>query len=181
MVELVGNHSFGPEAHLNQISYVLKATTLNGDISPRVDLVPDVFITFDHEGEIEGAFSSPEGSLLSMSYRVIKPPRWVALHFAMGDVDFSGHSVLGIVARSEAPVATMFRMCVRSGTEDGFSDCFFSKHVVSFSEVSTHIDLLRFGQDGKSIPSRAPWRELILFFKIADQKLTVNDLKIFSV
>jgi hypothetical protein len=181
MVDVVSNNSFGPEAGINYTSFVLGRTSLSGKMVPRVDLVPGAFISYDPEGEVSGDFTSSEGDLLSLSYRVNKPVRWIALHFVMGDVDFSGCDLLGIVVKSQAPTATTYRVCVRSGTEEGFEDCFFSKHVVGFSEKSTHIDLIRLDKSEGIVPLRAPWREIILFFKAVDQDLTINDFKVFAV
>lgn len=181
MVVLSGNYSFGPESEINYTAHILKKSSLKGKLSSRVDLVPGAFISLDPEGKFEGSFSSSEESLLSLSYRITKPLRWIGLHLTMGDVDFTDLTVLGVVIKSGAPVATTSRICVRSGIEAGFEDCFFPKHVVSFSEVSTHIDLLRIDQAAEKIPLQAPWREVILFFAPSDQTLTINDFKIFAV
>ena len=143
-------------------------------------LIPGAFFAIDAEGEVLGSCVTGGDTLLRIDYTVGRPPRWLALHMAVGGVDLEKAAVLGVACKSRAPEAATYRLCLRSATSNGFIDAFLPKHVVAFSETSTHIDFLKL-EGHEDVPAKAEWRELILFFQPSSAAFELLDLRIFIV
>ena len=88
--------------------------------------------------------------------------------------------MVGFAARIAAPEILVARACLRSGTEEGFVDCFFDKHLLFRPEEASHVDALPVHHRA-DLPLRAPWRELILFLPTDDFRLSLIDLRVFVV
>lgn len=138
------------------------------------------FFVIDPEGQIKGNFETGNGNVLKLSYRIIRPVRWVGLHIAAGNFDLQGRSIAGLICKSHADHAVTSRACIRSGYEGGFTDIFLPKHIVSYAEPSTHIDLLQVEKE-TDLPKKADWRELVIFLPVADTNITISELKFFVV
>ncbi len=175
------NLLFGPDAQINHTIGLLRATATDQPLADKIDLLPGVFLAIDtEEGEVTGRCVTGGVTLLRMEYTVSRSPRWLALHMAVGDVDLSKAAVMGIVCKSRAAEAATYRVCLRSATSSGFVDAFLPKHVVAFSEASTHIDLLKL-EGYEHVPAKAEWRELILFFQPRSAAFELLDLRAFIV
>lgn len=174
------NLQLGPDAQVNHTLAVLRSQKNTQKLADGVSPVPGLFFMIDHAGEVDGQCVTGGGSLLRLDYTIGNRPRWLALHVQFGEADLTAATLLGIVCKSMATEAAIFRICLRSSTPDGFVDTFMPKHVVSFAEESTHIDLLRL--DGNAdVPAQAKWRELILFFQTTTAIFDIRDLRVFIV
>jgi len=170
----------GPDAEINHRIALLRTKSSEQRLVDSASPVPGVFFGVDPEAKIDGRFTTGGDGLINLDYVTKTTPRWLSMHFALGNADLGGRSVLGFVCKASAPEAATFRVCVRSAKAEGYRDVFFPKHVVAFSQVSTHVDLLRLeGLDG--IPEKAPWRDLILFFQTSSARIAVIDLRVFIV
>jgi len=115
-----------------------------------------------------------------LNYTVHRPVSWLALHLSVGGIDLRDAAVFGVVCKSRAPEATTFQFCLRSPTADGFRDAFLPKHVVSYAQTSTHIDLLKL-DSREDVPAQAKWRDLVLFFSTQSAAIELIDLRVFVV
>jgi hypothetical protein len=106
--------------------------------------------------------------------------RWLSLAMTIGKASLASSKVIGFVCKTDAPVATTFRACVRSGMATGHKDVYFNKTIVAYPATSVHMDAMEL--DGNSdIPEQAPWRELLLFFKREPSALSLRDLRVAEV
>ncbi len=179
---MADNLMLGRDAQVNHTIAMLRGTESSGALAEVSVLAPDrlAFLSWDSAGRATGTFKTGAGKVLELAYEVLKTPRWVSLHLQLGAIDFGDAAVFGIVCKSRAAQAATIRPCLRSASTTGFEDAFFDKHVVSFSEASTHVDLLRLA--GRSdVPTKAPWRELILFFQTSSASFEIQDLRVFVV
>lgn len=174
------NLFFGPDAQINHTIGMMQAEKSEGAITDGARVSPNVFFVVDPEGQIAGNFETGDGNVLKMSYQIIKPARWIGLHITAGNFDLQGRSILGLIAKSRSDHAVTSRACLRSGYEGGFTDSFLPKHIVSYAETSTHIDLLQIEKDA-DLPQAADWRELVFFLPPADTHLAISELKFFVV
>lgn len=172
------NLDLGPEAGVAHMLAVLRGLDAAGDLLSDVAIVPGVFCSFDPEGVTRGRFESRPGQLLSATFEVERPGRWLALHLQLGALDLTGQQVLGLVCRCAAPEATTFRFCLRSGIEGGFRDSFLRKTVLAHTDSSLHLDVMLL-EDHPDIPATAPWRDLILFFRPEGGHIDLQDLRLF--
>lgn len=176
------NLLLGPDAQCRFSLQVLKAHQGHGSIGEHSEVIPGVFFSNDPTSKVRGNYDTSEGKMLSfqLAPRSAQKPAWQALHFAMGAADFSETSVLGVVVRSTAPSSTTTKLCLRSGRDNRFEDKFFRKTIVSFSEPSTHIDVLEL-YSASDIPKIAEWREIIFFFRPGEVSMDFLDIRIFAV
>lgn len=174
------NIHLGPDAQVNHNISVLRALRMKDALRDGASLMPGVVFAIDPEAKISGQFTSEGNSLIKLNYEIKTTPRWIALHFALGGVDFSDTTVFGVACKSQSSEAATMRVCLRSGVAGGFRDAFLPKHVVAFSQVSSHVDLLRL-QGLDAVPATAPWRELILFFQTSSAQFDIIDLRVFIV
>lgn len=141
---------------------------------------PGVFFSIDPVSKVVGTFETGRNSLISLDYKVHKEPRWIALHFVVGGVDLRNSSLLGVVVKCRAPEPSTFRVGMRSALSAGFQDDFFSKQVIAISQPTTHFDTMTIDEN-VSVPTRADWRELILFFQNSSARFDLIDLRFFIV
>lgn len=145
-----------------------------------MNLVPGVRFVGDPKGEVTGRCVTGGESLFRLSYTTTKAPRWLALHIAVGGINLKKAAVFGVACKSQAVEAATYRICLRSATPNGFVDAFLPKHVVAFSQISSHVDLLKL-EEHENVPDQADWRELILFFQPNSASFDLLDLRVFIV
>lgn len=174
------NTSLARDAQLNHAIALLGAEARSGDLADLVVPAPGTFFSVDPEAGLSGTFATAKDGLVRITYTTERRPRWAALHLVAGGIDLSEATLLGIVCKTQAPEASTFRVCLRSGTSDGFVDAFLPKTVVAFSQPSIHVDLLRLDQSGE-VPKTAAWRELVLFFQPNSADVLLQDLRVFIV
>lgn len=178
---MTDNLALGPDGHANHTLTVLRNDSRDGSLSSDLDILPGFSIHADPALELSGNYSSPEGRILDLDTHVgANPGHWLALHLKLPAQDIRNNGVLGFVSRSSAPEILVARACLRSGTQDGFEDCFFDKHILVRPEETVHMDVLSV-QYREQIPTQASWRELILFLPTQSFKLSLIDLRIFLV
>jgi len=175
------NLQLGPDVQINQLIQLLRTEKPTGKIPCEHPIIPGVRFSFDPAARFKGQLQNHPDSLLSFKIDKIEGSDWFALHISLGDIDLSAYDVIGFVCKSDAPNAMIYRACLRSGSEAGFSDCFFDKHIVAHSETSTHLDVIDIAQKS-TLPKQAEWRDFILFLP-ADRPLALNlrDLRFFIV
>lgn len=174
------NLLLGPDAQINHTIGLLRASPTNKPLVDQMELMPGAFFAMDTEGEVTGRCVIGGDHLLRLDYTVGRQPRWLALHLAVGGVDLGKAAVFGVACKSRAPEAATYRLCLRSATSEGFVDAFLSKHVVAFSETSTHVDFLKL-EGHEHVPAQADWRELILFFQPRSAVFELLDLRAFII
>lgn len=172
----------GPEAGVNSTLATLRALDrAAAPLAPGEPLVPGVFMDFDPDARIQAEVESRPGTLLSARFTVKGTPRWMALHFQLGEIDLSDRMLLGLACRSTAPASTTFRPCLRTGAaEGGFSDLFFRKTAIAYAEPSLHLDAL-LSESHPDLILPAPWRELVLFFRPETGAIDLQDLRLFTI
>ncbi len=174
------NLSLGAEAQVNHIIALMQKEKTKGAIHDGAQIFPDAFFGVDPEGKVKGQFETGDGCALKLSYRVIEPVRWVGLHLRAGHFSLDDKSIVGVICKSQADHAITSRLCLRSGFEGGFEDSFLPKHLVSYSEASTHIDLIQIEKSGY-LSKQALWRELLFFLPCTDTDINIQELKFFIV
>ena len=174
------NLSLGADAQVNHIIALMQVEKSKGPVHDGVRISPGAAFVIDPEGKVQGNFQTGDGCTLKLSYRVIEPVRWLGLHFSAGSFSLEGKSVVGAICKSQSGHAITSRFCLRSGYEGGFEDHFLPKHMVSYSEASTHIDLISIDTN-QDISKDEKWRELILFLPVMDTNIIIYDLKFFVV
>lgn len=142
-------------------------------------IVPGVTFWLDEDqGRQKLTTFGARGGGLRIQASVDTPGRWMGLHFGLGDVDLSEVALFGVYSHQRATRSCTWRMCVRSGTPDGFVDHFFDKHVVAYNAPATHLDTIELIQQN-GLPRRPTWRELVLFFHPESFDATIQDLRLF--
>lgn len=170
----------GPDAQLNHAITLLQTARASAPLVDEKVISPGVFLSIDPEGDVSGEISNGHDGLIALNYTVLKKPRWLGVHMIMGNVDLSQAAIAGVVCKSHAQEAATYRICLRSGTDQGFQDTFFPKHIVAFQQESVHVDILKLSSFDE-IPSKATWRELILFFQTTSAAIDIRDLRFFIV
>lgn len=176
----IHNTSLARDAQVNHAIALLGAEVRSGDLADLAVPAQSSFFSVDPEAGLSGTFTTARDGLVRITYTTERKPRWIALHLLAGGIDLSEATLLGIVCKTQAPEASTFRFCLRSGTSDGFVDAFLPKTVVAFSQSSAHVDLLRLDQSAE-VPKTAAWRELILFFQPGSADILLQDLRVFIV
>lgn len=177
---MADNLLLGPDAQVNHTIDLLRTIEKTETLGDGVRLAPHAFVALDGQGQVEGSVSTAAGNVLRLQYQVRQKPRWLALHLGLGGIDLTGRTVLGLVCKTQAPVAATFQPCLRSGRPEGFVDAHLPKHVVAYAEASTHVDLLRL-EGSPQVPLQAPWRDLVLFFQTTSARIDIQDLRVFIV
>jgi hypothetical protein len=176
----MNNFHLGADAQITHQLSLFRTNSNKVKLTDGEEIFPGVTLRIDPQGDIRGEIETGGEALFRISYKVVKPPRWVGLHFAMGAVDLPRGSVLGLVCKSSAAQAQTFRSCLRSGAVEGFVDTFLPKHIVAYAKASTHLDILDLATQ-EDVSTKAPWRELILFFPALPTTITVHDMRFFVV
>ena len=172
--------SLGPDGQANHTLSVLRTGTSDGTLGNDIEFVPGFALHADPALGLGGQYRSPAGRLLELDARMSGQGDWIGLHMALPAQDLSEGGVLGFAARTSATETCVLRACLRSGTEAGFQDCFFDKHLLLRPEEASHLDALPVGMRD-TLPDTAPWRELILFLPLTDFRIALIDLRVFVV
>ncbi len=150
-----------------------------GPLADGSECAAGVVVHADPALGLAGHFTSPAGRLLELSARISGRGDWVGLHVTLDLPDLAGLGWVGLACRSAAPEDVMVRPCLRSGTQDGFADHFFAKHILSGPEAMAHLDALDLTAM-PDLPRTAPWRELVLFLPRTDFTWHLHDLRVFA-
>lgn len=163
---------------LNELRELLQPRAVSLSEEP---LVPGLRFRLDPEAGFEGTWHSPRGRLVSLQAQPERPGRWLGLHLELGPISLANVPFLGVVARLAAPRPVAIRMALRSGNEEGgFSDQFFSRHLLAQPGEIDHLDMIS-PDRMPDIPVMSPWRELVLFFPPTEHlEVSLNDLRIFA-
>ena len=124
--------------------------------------------------------TSRPGELLSFRLGVDTPGRWLSLNMSAGSADFSGCKILGFACKLDAPATTTFRVCLRSGGEEGHRDAFFPKTVVAYPKTALHLDVIEI-EENPDIRTKAPWRELVMFFPRETAEIHLRDFRLIVI
>lgn len=158
----------------------MRTSLSNGEIAGNVQFLPGLSLMADPALKIGGQFCSPAGRLLELDITTSGVGGWIALHVKLGIATLSETAYLGFACRHAAPAELMIRACLRSGTEDGFVDTFFDKHILAAPDPLNHVDALHIATC-RTLPETAPWRELILFLPKRDFRWHLHDLRPFAL
>lgn len=158
----------------------LRRTSLSGEIVPEEEILPGLRFVTDPAAGMRGHFSSPRNRLFEISVTHERPARWFGLHLRLDIEDLSDLGVIGFAARVAAPHALSVAPCIRSGTNEGFVDCFYSRQVAALPRPLLHLDALETDGRHVGLPEAAPWRELVLFLPTKDFRLDLHDLRVFA-
>ena len=159
-----------------------------GHISDNVEFCPGFCLHAAPELGAGGTWRSPAGRVLELDITTREGGQnrgnWMALHLRLeGATDLAGDLTggwIGFACRHAAPEQQMIRPVLRSGTQDGFSDCFFDKHILATPEARNHLDAINMATN-RTIPERAPWRELVLFLPKRALRWHLHDLRLFRL
>ena len=174
------NLSIEPEAHANHTVSLLKTQFLDAQVETEEHFVPGCWISFENNGQQVAKITSTEGEAFTLDFSVAHPGEWLSLNLSLGGFSLAERSIIGFVCNVSSPRPLTLRPCIRSGSESGFLDCFFDKHVIAYEQKSTHVDILEVGRP-HSLPAEAQWRDLLFFMKPETLTVTFHDLKIFIV
>ena len=179
---MTDNLTPGADGQANHVLALMRAETRDGALASDIEFLPGLALHADPALELSGRYNAPEGRVLQLDARTgPNPGGWVGLHLAVPAGDLTGAGVLGFAARIAAPDGIcVARACLRSGTEDGFVDCFFDKHLLMRLDEATHLDALPVHYRDR-VPLQAPWRELIFFLPTQDFRMSLIDLRVFIV
>lgn len=181
MTEMTDNIALGGDGHANHALAVLRSETREGELGHHVSLVPGVDFNADPALEPSGRFTSPAGRVVELDFKAgPNPGGWVGLHVKVPAEDLRNAGAFGFAARLSAPDVQVARACLRSGTPDGFQDCFFDKHLLFRPDEASHVDALPI-HHRDLLPIQAPWRELVFFLPTRSFQLSVIDLRLFVV
>jgi len=172
--------ALGVDGQVNHTLAVLRQQTREGALEEQVEFLPGVALLADPALQLGGQYRSLEGRLLELEARPGGEGAWCALHIQMPVHDLRPFGALGFALRSSAPEMQVLRVCLRSGTDDGFVDCLMPKHILVRPEESSHVDALAV-TGYPNLPADAPWRELILFLPPKRFDLSLIDLRVFLV
>lgn len=177
---MVDSIALGPDGQVNHALTILRNDSREGALETHVHFLHGVDLRADPALDLKGQYRSAEGALLELEMHPHGQGDWCALHLVFPAPDLRGHGVLGFALRGAAAQMQVLRACLRSGTPEGFVDCFFDKHVLLHAEESSHVDALPVGHR-ETLPLEASWRELILFLPPKECDLSLIDLRVFFV
>lgn len=172
--------ALGPDGEANHKLAVLRGKKRKGMLADSVKFLPGLELHADPSLGLEGSYLSPAGRLLELDVKMHGEGSWIGLHLALPARDLAGMGVIGFAARFSATGMHVLRACIRSGTADGFQDCFFDKHLLLRPEEASHLDALPVGYRDE-LPQKAPWREFVLFLPQNDFQMALIDLRLFVV
>lgn len=175
------NIAVGGDAQANHALSLLRSARTEGTLGRHVPLVPGVDLHAAPGLGLSGRYSAPQGIVLDLEAEITgTPDGWFALHVALPTTDIGTCGICGFAARLRAAQICTIRACLRSGTEDGFTDAFFDKHLIARPDETCHLDALALALRD-DVPAHAPWRELILFLPITSLRICLIDLRVFLV
>lgn len=170
----------GADGQINHMISVLRRRHLEGPLKDDLRLIPGCQLHADPQLGLTGSYRSPKGRVLEIDAQMTGPGGWCALHIDLPARDLGVAEVLGFLCRAAAPEDQILRACLRSGTDKGFVDTFFDKHLLLYSEVSVHLDAITVPLR-PDLPQIAPWRQLILFLPTQSFRATLHDLRVFVI
>lgn len=174
----------GPAGDLNGVARTntalarLRDRQFDGALADRTALAPGLVLRADPALGIAGRFRAPRGRIVELHARMQGRGEWIGLHLDLPLQDVSACSVLGFAARISSGAPLMAHACLRSVTEDGFEDHFFTRHLLFRPEESHHADAMPL-QHRHRLPAQSPLRELIFFLPLEDFDLSLIDLRVF--
>lgn len=178
---MVDNIALGADGQANHTLSVLRGGSFEGTLETDVSFLPGLKLNADPALELSGSYHSPAGRLLEFDAKTgPNPGGWIGLHLDVPASDLGHAGVIGFAARFAAPEIMVARVCLRSGTENGFEDCFFDKHLLLRAEEASHVDALSVNHSA-ALPVYAPWRELVVFLPNRAFQLSLIDLRVFIV
>ncbi|WP_417809371.1 hypothetical protein [Thioclava sp.] len=179
----MNNLLIGPDAHARFLLQSLKAHEGRGKLlAANTPIIEGIRLSNDSAGKVKGHYESIGGEMLSLSMQHSSSvaPKWQALHISLGEMNLNGSLLLGILIKSRSPSSLTTKICLRSGKDGDFQDVFFSKTMVSFGQVSAHLDVLEFDKN-PTLPHQVQWRDLILFFRPGEVNINLLDIRLFVV
>ncbi|CUJ17039.1 hypothetical protein [Cognatishimia activa] len=177
---MLNKFSSNSEKRVNDALAMLRERTQEGDLSDHVKIAKDIYLNADPNLGLGGRFQSTIGDIVTIDAQTPSNGYWIGLHIKLSSRDFGDAGVIGFASRGHAPEYTIVNPCIRSGTTDGFVDCFFDKHMLLHADSARYVDAVSI-EDRDELPAKAPWRELILFLPTKDFQLTLTDLRVFVV
>ena len=138
---------------------------------------PGIALHADPGLALAGHWRSPAGRLLELEVTPSGAGGWLALHVALNLTALPGSGWIAFACQSAAREAVMIRPCLRSGTETGFADCFFPRHILAGPEPVSHTDALPLATT-PDLPAAAPWRELVFFLPRTPFGWHLHDLRV---
>lgn len=159
----------------------LRAARAEGVLEPEeTTLVPGIMVHADPGLRLAGAWRSPAGRLFELDAAPGGSGGWLALHVALTLPVLPDAGWLGFACQGAATAEMMIRPCLRSGTEEGFADTFFPRHILAGRETTSHVDALPLASM-PDLPAAAPWRELVLFLPRTAFGWHLHDLRPFLI
>jgi hypothetical protein len=158
----------------------MRAHLCNGVITDTVQFLPGLALHANPALNVGGVYRSPSGRLLELDVTTSGTGGWIALHASLEILALTDYRYIGLVCLCAAPKEQMIRACLRSGTDEGFVDCFFDKHILAGPEPRNHVDVLH-TDTRRTLPEWAPWRELVLFLPTQNFRWDLHDLRPFVV
>lgn len=178
---MVDSVAIGADGQANHTLNVLRSGDNAGALAGDVQFLPGFKLNADPALELSGSYRSPPGRLLEFEAETVPHPGgWVGLHLDIPVEDLTPLGVIGFAARIAAPDILVARACLRSGTDVGFEDCFFDKHLLFRPEEAVHLDAIPTAQR-LHLPAHASWRELVFFLPTQSFALSLIDLRVFAV
>lgn len=166
---------------VNKRIAALREKEITQSVKPDEALHKGIVFHQDGEHPRNTEVTSPKGDLLRLKASENLKSRWTVMHFHLGKLDLSKMDVAGVVIRSRSHgLATVSKICLRSGNGDTFSDYYFPKHLVSSAAEGSHLDALDLSKID-DIPRTAQWRDLVIFFSDRDVDVTLHNLRFFVV
>lgn len=166
--------------------------TSDGTISDITTFCPGFSLHADPGFGVGGTWRAPSDRVLELEITTQGPGDWLALHLRLERVKDLTGAWIGFACRHAAPQQQMIRPVLRSGpglgpnsgADDGFSDHFFAKHILSTPEPRNHLDAINLATT-RTLPARARWRELVLFLPSPAPEQTLRwdlqDLRVFRL
>ena len=172
--------ALGPDGHTNHVLSLMRNAKSEGELKADMAIIPGFELHVDPALQMQGVYRSPEGRILELDATMAEPGGWTGLHLLLPASSLQRFGVLGFACRTSAPELLMLRACIRSGHAEGFTDCFFDKHILVRPEAATHVDALSVHHQ-ESLPAEAPWREIVFFLPTESFQLSLIDLRVFLV
>ena len=145
----------------------------------RAPLLRGIGLHGDPEGTGDCQWSSPPGRVVEISVAPRLPGRFLALHLGLPLRGLGAVEWLGLTLRGAADPGLSIRPCLRSGlASGGFHDSFFPRNI-ALVPMEAEVAVQLCPRHDATIPTRARWREIVLFLPPARAfALALHDLRI---
>jgi hypothetical protein len=177
---MANNLDISPDGQMAFSLAALRGLDYSGPAVNGQHLVPGIFFSLDPDAVNTVEVESRPGELMKFKLRVETPGRWLTLNMGVGSADFSDCKIVGFACKLDAPVTATFRVCLRSGGEDGHRDVFFPKTVVAYPRTALHLDVIEI-ESNTDIRVKAPWRELVIFFEREGGEINLRDFRLIVI